>query len=112
MAALAPLEMVQEEAARVAVIPAEVEPVQADRAAAARVVDQEVGDPEVGVQEVRGLAERNRRQCTTPHPWMGSCLLIVVIFIPVVAIVIIGIVAVVAGQTGRAVQRLGMAILA
>lgn len=95
-----------------AVIPAEVEPVQADRAAAARVVDQEVGDPEVGVQEVRGLAERNRRQCTTPHRWMGSCLLIVVILIPVVAIVIIGIVTVVAGQTRRAVQRLGMAILA
>ena len=42
---------------------------------------------------------------------MGSCLLIVV-FIPAIATIIIGIVAVVAGQARRAVQCLGMTILA
>ena len=111
-AALAPLEMVQEEEAQVAVSPAEVEPVQADLAAAARVVvDLGMGDPEVEVLEERVLAARDPRQLTTPHPWMGSYLLIV-FFIPAIPTVIIGIVAVVAGQAGRAVQCLGMTILA
>ena len=115
VAALARLEMVLGEALEAttlaAVDPAAVERVQADRAGAARVVDPGVRDREVEAQEARGLAARNPRHLTTPHPWMGSCLLIIV-FIPAIAPVIIGIVAVVAGQAGRAVQCLGMAILA
>ncbi len=69
-----------------------------------------MGEPGLGVQVEAGLAAINLRLSPTPHPWMGSCLLIIV-FIPAAATVIIRIVAVVTGQARRAVQALGMAIL-